>query len=181
MAASIRQTLRRVRVRPGERVLDVGCGTGDLLRAVADAAPDAQLAGIDLSPQMLEVAELKLGDKAEFRLGQAEALPFENASFSLVVSTSVFHFVRQPAQALDEMRRVLIPSGVLVTTDWCDDYLLCKACDLYLRLFNRAYVRAYKLAECERLLMDAGFTAVDADRYKINWLWGMMTVRGNKP
>ncbi len=78
------------------------------------------------------------------------------------------------------MARVLRPNGRLVVTDWCDDYVACRICDLWLRLFNRAHFRTYGEKQCRQLLEQAGFTAVRVDRYKINWLWGLMTAAAQK-
>jgi hypothetical protein len=60
-------------------------------------------------------------------------------------------------------------------TDWCDDYLACRLCNLYLRLTNRAFYRTYRQAECRDLFHAAGYGDVRIDRYKISWLWGLMT------
>jgi SAM-dependent methyltransferase len=87
----------------------------------------------------------------------------------------MFHYITHPVEALREMGRVLRPGGVLVMTDWCDDYLACRLCNLYLRLTNRAFYRTYRQAECRDLLQGAGYDDVRIDRYKISWLWGLMT------
>ena len=178
--ASIQETLRRLHVAPGDRVLDVGCGTGALLEALSLAAPRAKLAGVDLSEEMLEVARRRLG--ADFVLKQAcaETLPFGDAAFDVVVSSSVFHFIRHPASALGEMRRVLKPSGRVVITDWCDDYLACRVCDMFLRVFSRAHFRTYGSIKCRQILVEGGLANLNVERYKINWLWGLMTATASK-
>jgi len=73
------------------------------------------------------------------------------------------------------MSRVLKPGGHLVITDWCDDYLACRICNVYLRLTNRAYYKTYRETECRELLAEAGHPGATIERYKINWLWGLMT------
>ncbi len=163
-----------------EAVLDVGCGTGALLATIRRKYPDAKLAGIDLSQDMLAIAGKRLGHSASLKQGQAESLPYPDAKFDVVCSTSVFHFIREPYLALTEMRRVLKPDGRLVITDWCDDYLACKACDVFLRLFNRAHFRTYGQSQCTKMITDAGFAEVRIDTFKLNWLWGFMTARGVK-
>jgi ubiquinone/menaquinone biosynthesis C-methylase UbiE len=173
--ATTRETLRRMPVTPTARVLDVGCGTGELLRRLRAKYPDAVLAGLDPVPEMLAVARGKLNGREDLRIGYADSLPWGPGSFDVVVSCNMFHYITHPAQALREMARVLRPGGLLVLTDWCDDYLACHVCNLYLRLTNRAFYKTYREAECLDLLADAGFSDVKLERYKINWLWGLMT------
>lgn len=180
VAATIGETLRRLEARPGDKVLDAGCGTGALLHALSLLSPELSLTGLDLSPEMLDVARAKLGPSVELHEGRHETLPFADTSFDLVVSTSVFHYLRRPAQALAETRRVLRPGGRIVVTDWCDDYLSCRILDRFLRLFNRAHRRVYGGDELKALLEAAGFAAVEVERFKISWAWGMMTGRGRK-
>ena len=173
--ATTRETLRRVPMIPTARVLDVGCGTGELLRRLRAKYPDAVLAGLDPVEEMLAVARDKLSGKEDFRIGYADALPWSAGLFDVVVSCNMFHYISHPVVALREMARVLRPGGVLVLTDWCDDYLACRLCNLYLRLTNRAFYKTYREAECLDLVRAAGFLDVKLERYKIHWLWGLMT------
>lgn len=174
--ATIRATLQRFSVAAGERLLDVGCGTGVLLDALARSAPGALLAGIDVSREMLAVAQTSRASVSRLVNGDVASLPFAAASFDVVVSSNAFHFWVDPAAALREIRRVLKPAGRLVVTDWCHDYLACRVCDAALRLIGRIKHRSYKARECGALIRDAGFRIERLDTYKINWLWGMMTV-----
>jgi hypothetical protein len=68
-------------------------------------------------------------------------------------------------------------NGQLIITDWSDDYWTCRICDRLLRLFNRAHFKTYRQQELQQILVDAGYTDVRIERYKINWMWGLMTAK----
>ena len=155
-------TLTRMPRNLGD-VLDIGCGTGAILCG------------------LLELAKDRLPPQVELREGWAEELPFQDSSFDTVVCCNVFHFIRHPNQALQEMLRVLRPGGVMIVTDWCDDYLTCKLCDIYLRWSDPSHFRMYGVSEFQRLIEDAGASPVQIEKYKVTWLWGLMTASATKP
>src|SRR2546423_1393840 len=86
--------VRHGQARPGERVLDLGTGTGYLAERVARVVgPDGQVTGIDPGATMLRFAERRGLGNAVFRVGRAQELPFDDASFDLVVSCLAFHHI----------------------------------------------------------------------------------------
>ncbi|HXJ09145.1 MAG TPA: class I SAM-dependent methyltransferase [Burkholderiales bacterium] len=178
--ATTRETLARLEMRPTDRVLDIGCGTGELLSRLAAKYPEARLSGLDPVPEMLEMARRKLSERVDLRVGWANELPWPDGTFDLVVSCNMFHYITHPVDAVREMERVLKPGGRIVITDWCDDYLACRVCNLYLRLMSKAHYKTYRQAECESLLEQAG-AHPQIERYKISWLWGLMTATAGKP
>lgn len=178
--ASVRETMRRLPLAPDLRVLDVGCGTGALLAAIRLTEPETRLTGVDLSDEMLELARRRLGPKVDLRRSLAEELPFDDGGFDIVVSSSVLHFVRDPAAAIAHMRRVLAPEGSLVITDWCADYWTCRILDRVLRLSSGGHFRTYRTDELRALLGAAGFTNVHVEHYRIDWFWGLMTATARK-
>jgi ubiquinone/menaquinone biosynthesis C-methylase UbiE len=106
-------------VSDGDRVLDVGCGTGSLTFALPAAARVGEIVGIDYSPIFVEEAQRRNSDKRiTFQQADACALPFEDASFDRALSLLVLHFVPQAGKAVAEMRRVARPGGVVAAAVW---------------------------------------------------------------
>lgn len=181
ISATTRETLRRLALRPGERLLDMGCGTGELVARIHQLSPAVRIFGADLAPAMLRQASEKVTRAAALIAADAVRLPFAAAVFDVVVSSSSFHYWPSPEAGLAEIQRVLRPGGRLVITDWCDDYLACRVCDITLRLIDPAHHRAYGTRACDRMLRDAGFREVQVERFRVSWLWGMMTGIGSTP
>jgi ubiquinone/menaquinone biosynthesis C-methylase UbiE len=114
-APAAEHLLAVARLRPDERVLDVGTGTGIVARLAApNVGPAGLVAGLDVSPAMLSVARAMAAEEGltiDWSEGQAEALPYPDERFNLVLSQFALMFFSDRAGALAEMRRVLIPGG----------------------------------------------------------------------
>ena len=108
--------------KPGERVLDVGCGTGIVAREVASRlGATAEVAAVDLSGNMLAVARRVAARESltiEWREGNAEQLPFHDGAFDLILCQFALMFVADKAAALSEMRRVVTGSGRVLISVW---------------------------------------------------------------
>ena len=107
-----------ISARSVEAVLDVGCGTGQLLRRMDRRFPDAELVGVDPAPGMVKQAQAARADgHIDFVNGSVERLPFPDAHFDLVLTTLSFHHWADQKQGLHEIRRVLRSGGLFVLTD----------------------------------------------------------------
>ncbi|MBI3156656.1 MAG: class I SAM-dependent methyltransferase [Burkholderiales bacterium] len=104
---------------PGERILDVGCGTGCLADSLIKRCQFAHLRGIDFSSVYIEHAARRVHDsRVSFEVGDACALTFPDRSFDRVLSLLVLHFVPNAVRAIAEMRRVARPGAVVAASVW---------------------------------------------------------------
>jgi SAM-dependent methyltransferase len=105
--------------RNGDRVLDVGTGTGALASALQAALPSSEIVGIDPSEGFIGAARRSArSPRARFEVGDAQALKFADASFDQALSMLVINFVPDHGKALAEMRRVTRPGGVVSACVW---------------------------------------------------------------
>ncbi|MFD7308699.1 class I SAM-dependent methyltransferase [Promicromonospora sp. NPDC059942] len=104
-------------IGPGSRVLDVGCGSGELLEHLQDQG--ARPAGVDPATRMVELARARAVG-ADVRVGEAEHLPFDDGAFDAVLAVNAVQFADDVDDALAEISRVLTPDGVVGLAGWAD-------------------------------------------------------------
>jgi ubiquinone/menaquinone biosynthesis C-methylase UbiE len=170
--ATVDAALRHVTFTGHEHVLDIGCGTGAMTTRLLERWPGVSVTGVDISLLMLAQARAKA--RSHWVQANAGRLPFRAGSFDAVTCANSFHFFHSPRATLAEIHRVLRPTGQLVLVDWCDDYLTCKLCGLWLRWTDRAFHRAYTAHSCRKLLDESGFVVLNQARFRVDWLWGLM-------
>lgn len=136
-----RRVVRLADVQPDDRVLDVACGTGDLTEAFARSRP-AAVTGLDFAAEMLDLARDKTrrlnrsrDTIPEYIQGDAEQLPFDDASVDIVTIAFGIRNVSDPARAISEFRRVLRPGGRLLILEFSEPR------NPILRRFNHLYTQ----------------------------------------
>ncbi len=103
----------------GDHVLDVGCGTGSLTLTIANTAQPSKIIGIDRSEGFIAyVRSINADPRVTFEVGDAQQLPYPEASFDKSLSMLVIHFVPDPPQVVSEMRRVTRPGGMVALCSW---------------------------------------------------------------
>jgi ubiquinone/menaquinone biosynthesis C-methylase UbiE len=150
-------------------ILDVGCGTGRLLRTAAARFPGAKLIGVDAAAEMVKQAQTLTPNGAiQFQQATAEQLPFPDASFDLAFSTMTFHHWHSQARGAAEVARVLTPDGLWLLAEFVPTGFM-KPVNRMLRLhqfLDRGRLRS--------VLADAGLTMVAEKR--VSGLGGQVTV-----
>jgi arsenite methyltransferase len=115
-----RATRALLALQPGEKVLDIGSGPGFLAdEMAAEVGPEGAVHGVDPSESMLAIARRR-ETSAQYALGDAVSLPFEDETFDAAIATQVYEYVPDMPAALAEVRRVLRPGGrlLILDTDW---------------------------------------------------------------
>jgi SAM-dependent methyltransferase len=124
-----RHVLEHVPVGPGTRLLDVGCGAGRFCRLAADRG--AQVSGLDVTPALIEIARSRTPE-GDFRVGDMEQLPWDDATFNVVTGFNSFFIAGSMENALREARRVLEAGGLVAMSvfgrpEHCDSTAVFKA------------------------------------------------------
>lgn len=181
-----RALISQAAITPGQRVLDLGCGTGTLTLMIKQAQPEADVVGLDGDPKVLRLASEKaarIGADIQWDNAMAFEMPYPNASFNRVLSSLVLHHLTREDKraALRECLRVLRPGGGLHVADWGKPH------NAFMRLggFFVALLDGYSRDNIEGrlpdLFRDAGFTDV-AETGNYSTVFGTLSLyRAKKP
>lgn len=157
------QTLALMELKPADRVLDLGCGTGWASRRMARAAAQGEVVGLDVADEMLRRGEQASSGMTNVRYvwGSAEDIPATDNYFTKVLSVESFYYYADQGKALDELRRVMAPGGslfILINLYTDNPYSLRWVSEL------KVPVQAKSEAEYVSMLQQHGFTDVQARR-----------------
>jgi SAM-dependent methyltransferase len=118
----------RLRIQPGLKVLDVACGTGNI--AIPAARAGAEVVGVDIAPNLLEQAQKRTaaeGLEVQFEEGDAEALPYPDAVFDIVITMFGAMFAPRPERVAAELLRVAKPGGTIAMANWTPEGFVGKS------------------------------------------------------
>ncbi len=161
-------------LRPGMQLLDVGCGPGGITVGLADVVVPGEVVGVDFQATQVEQARALAAERgvvnARFETADAYQLPFPDRSFDVVFAHTVLIHLREPVQALAEMRRVLRPGGIAGVRDpdlgaifvTPDTPLLEQRRALHIRVLRHNGGDPFVGRRYRRLFLDAGFARAEA-------------------
>jgi len=167
-----RLTIDKMDLKPGQKVLDVCCGTGTLCAMIAEEiGSDGEVVGVDLSENMLKRAENKSEDNVRFCYANAEEIPYTDRYFDRAAVTFGLHEMPHPVRmnVLCEMRRVLKPGGKIIVLDYAYPkrtlaVLLLKVWMLVEGETARDFIRR----DLSSMIRDAGFDVIEQNVYWVN-------------
>jgi len=156
--------IERAKIQPGQRVLDLGCGTGTLAVMIKQSAPEAQVTGLDGDEQVLAIARTK-AERAKVNIqldhGLSYQLPYPDQSFDVVVSSFVIHHLtsEDKVRTFKEVRRVLRPDGWFHILDFGRPVnLLTRAQMLVFKMFEQTADNFN--GRIPSMLKEAGFDSI---------------------
>jgi len=151
-------------LKTGIHFLDLGCGTGWAVREVARRCNyQGEFFGIDISPEMIQKAKENANSDSDdnYKLGNAEELPFNDSSLNLIICTNSFHHYQNPQKVVGETNRVLMIGGSMYVMDLTDDNFLVSMFNKYVRKHEAAHVKFYSTQDFRDLFSNAGFEYIE--------------------
>jgi ubiquinone/menaquinone biosynthesis C-methylase UbiE len=159
--------VEQARIEPGLRVLDVGCGTGGFSRAIAETA-GASVVGVDSSARFIAFAAQLAAPRhgaVDWVVGDAERLPFADASFDRVLLSLVLHQLAAPETALAEAMRVIVSGGLALVRTIAPEDAVARVPERYLPSMAAADARRLpRIGEVEDWLVRRGFERLEKRR-----------------
>lgn len=179
---TVRSAAEVMAFRGEEQILDIGCGTGELGKALVQKTPNLKIVGVDISSDMLAVAKAKLAEFSNitFREGDFLNVSLPENFFDVAFSLSNFHYFSKPEVVLKKTNAHLKKGGTLVIIDWNRKTLKGKIYNAYMQTADPAFVKAYTPEELSDLLKRNGFTVEQIRYFKVGLLWQVMQVVAKK-
>lgn len=171
--------LERANLKPRDKILDIGCGTGELLFKMRAKEPHADFTGVDVSPDMVEQAKKKLGPGVYLDVGTVNHLRYPNNHFNLVTMSGMIHYLDFPTTAFREVYRITAAGGHVIAVDMASDFMLMKLGYWFRRIFNPSAIHLYSLKEIITLFESTGFTVTHSKVFRAG-IFGLYLVEAKK-
>jgi len=182
LSKTIRSACQALALRGDEKILDIGCGTGELEKALIQKNPALSITGVDISTDMLEIARKKFLNAANvtFQEGDFLKIALPDETFDAAFSLSNLHYFPNPQAILQKTNRHLKKGGKLIIVDWNRGTFKGKFYNFYMRLADPSFIKIYTRDEIATLLEKSGFIVEKVDYFGVGIAWAMMCVVARK-
>lgn len=155
------EIINRIMSKNPEKILDLGCGTGYVLSEIKKIYKlknkNLDMYGLDISEEMIKIANENLKGEANLKVGDSEYIPWEDNTFDLVVCNASFHHFSNPEKTLLEIKRVLNSNGTLILGDPTGPIIVRDIFNLFIKYSDSGDYRIYNQKEIEELFNSTGF------------------------
>ncbi|MDO8515972.1 MAG: class I SAM-dependent methyltransferase [bacterium] len=183
MAGVSEHILARADMHPSDRVLDLGCGTGELLMKLHKQEPHLKmLLGLDLSESMIVEARKKFKDipLMEVQVGNADHIPFPDNYCNMVTMTGIMHYLINPEVVFREIARVLAPGGQVLIVDIAWEFFAMRFQHSLRRFLHPGAARLYTAQEVGEYCAKVGIIMTHSELFKAG-MFGLYLVEARKP
>lgn len=165
-----------------ERLLDIGCGTGELEKALLKKMPSLNIVGIDISDDMLEKARNKLSQYPNVHLITGDFLNTEipGNEYDVAFSLSNLHYFSNPIAVFKKVSLLLKSGGQFVIIDWDRNSFKGRLYNWYMNKADPSFTKTYSMSEAIEMLQANGFKTVQSDGFKVRFVWVMMRLVSKK-
>jgi ubiquinone/menaquinone biosynthesis C-methylase UbiE len=180
---SLGKLIERLPLRGDERLLDIACGTGRLAALLRQKHAHIDITGIDISPDMIDVARRRLPEDPQTRWhhGTLDSVNLAAGSFDVVTCNNAFHLFPEQQDSLERMAQLARPGGLVAIVDWCREYPQIAALQHIARLGYGQRRRILNRSELGAMLADADLEVTWSERFAATPFWGMMCFIARRP
>lgn len=158
-----KRAIEKLAFENGDKVLDVACGIGDLLKRLKEKSL-IDIYGVDISSKMVEESRKNLNGNNNIKVGNVESIPFDNEMFDSVITTAAFHHFQNPIEAIKDIKRVLKPGGRIIIYDFTLPIVVRQMVNPFIKLSPEGDVKFYSLKEIKEMFTNEGFESIEASK-----------------
>lgn len=167
-----------INLKKVSRILDVGCGTGEILNILSKQNKKYELYGVDISKKMIEVAVKKdKAKKIKYICCDSENIPLKDNYFDLIITSESFHHYPNPNNVLKEFKRVLKANGRIILCDMYRPYIIRKIMNFMFYFTNTGDVKMYSTKEMSKMLEYNNYKIISFKKYYHSFIY---EIKNNK-